>query len=434
MIKKLLIVALLNISINSYASDTDQILSDYIKIFQFKPLKAPSNFNQEVYDLGKELFFEKLVSGNKNISCSTCHHPDLFSGDALPLSVGEGGVGLGQARRSSRSSRTIARNSPALYNLGHDSMNILFWDGRVSYRSDWDEFTTPAEVLNGEYPEREDITKVLGSALAAQALFPPLSHDEMRGKKGTNDIANAPDNQSSWKIIMQRLLSKQKYKDLFSKAFKGTSKFNIGHFGNALAHFQKHEFSAHETPWDNYLNGDLDAMSESQKRGALLFMTEAQCTKCHLGDLLGGDRFESIASPQIGPGKDIRKNDEGRFLITKNEKDLYQFRVPPLRNVALTGPYFHSGAYDTLEKVVDHYIEGARSIDNYDSRWLSNLTNVYSEQLFVETDRYMNFKKKNAAHPLVRSGVITLSTQERRDLLNFLKYSLTDKKLQRFIK
>jgi cytochrome c peroxidase len=432
MLKKISLLILL--SINTNASDTDVILADFIKLFQFKAIKAPTDLNQDVYNLGKELFFEKKVSGNKNISCSTCHHPDHFTGDALPLSIGEGGAGIATQRVSSRSSETIARNSPPLYNLGHEGMKVFFWDGRVRYRKDWDEYETPSEVLNGDYPKRYDITEALGSGLAAQALFPPLSNAEMRGKKGSNEIANASSDEEAWTLIMKRLLSEKKYRDLFSKAFKKVEKFNIGHFGSALAHFQKHEFSATQTPWDEYLNGNLSALTESQKRGALVFMTDAQCTKCHIGDLFGGETFKSVASPQTGPGKDIRKNDEGRFLITKRDSDLYKFRVTPLRNVALTAPYFHSGAYDTLEKVVDHYIEGARSIDNYDSSWLSKFNSNFKGPLFVETDRYMNFKKKNAAHPIVRSGIINLTSRERTDLLNFLKYSLTEKKFHSYIK
>lgn len=422
------------LSLNSFASDTDQILSDFIKIFNFKAIKGPKGRNQEVYNLGRELFFEKKVSGNKNISCSTCHHPDLFSGDALPLPIGEGGEGLGDSRVSSRSSQTIPRNSPALFNLGHSEMKALFWDGRVSYDRIGETYETPSKVLNGDYPERYDITEALGSALAAQALFPPLSHAEMRGAKGSNDVADADSDEDAWSVIMKRLISDKKYLQLFSKAYKGIKEFNIGHFGNALGHFQKHEFSSTDTPWDNYLNGDLNALSESEKRGALPFMTTAQCTKCHNGNLLGGNSFKSVASPQTGPGKDIRKNDEGRFLITKRDKDLYKFRVPPLRNVAVTGPYFHSGAYDTLEKVVDHYTNGASSIDTYDSSWLDNFSANYNKRLFVETNTYMNFKKKKASHPLISSGIITLTSDERLDLLNFLKFSLTENSLRGFVK
>ena len=422
------------ISLSSFASDTDVILSDFIKIFNFKAIQPPRDLDQDVYELGRELFFEKKVSGNKNISCSTCHHPDLFTGDALPLSIGEGGSGLGTERVSSRSSETIPRNSPALYNLAHKEMESLFWDGRVKYRSDWEEFETPSEVLNGEYPKRYDITEALGSALAAQALFPPLSHSEMRGRKGTNEIANASTDEMAWTAIMKRLLNDKKYQNLFTKAYKEVQNFNIGHFGNALAHFQKHEFSATDTPWDEYLKGNLNALTESEKRGALVFMTDAQCTKCHNGNLLGGASFKSVAAPQVGPGKDIRKNDEGRFLLTKKDSDLYKFRVPPLRNIALTAPYFHAGSYDTLEKVVDHYIEGARSLDSYDSSWLSKFNSNYKSQLFVETDRYMIFKKKNASHPIIKSGVITLTATERADLLNFLRYSLTENKFRTYIK
>uniref|UniRef100_UPI003561D031 cytochrome c peroxidase n=1 Tax=Halobacteriovorax sp. TaxID=2020862 RepID=UPI003561D031 len=384
MLFKFILIQLTIIFTANAKSDLDTKLQAYIKTFQLKAVEKPTGLNDVKYILGEKLFFEKEISGNRNISCSTCHDPKLGTGDALPLSIGEGGEGVGKNRIAGLAGQVIPRNSPPLYNLGHKDMSFMFWDGRVNYRSDWDVYETPAEALNGDYPERWDITEVLGSALAAQALFPILSHEEMRGVKGTNEIADAETDEQAWKHIMNRLLKRKEYVDLFRKAFPNADELNIGHFGNALAHFQKHRFAVYDTPWDNYLRGDESALNTKAKNGALVFFEGGLCIRCHNGTLLGGFAFEGVASPQTGPGKDIKHNDEGRFLITNNELDRYHFRVPPLRNVALTAPYFHSGAYKSLGDVVNHYISGTRSIDNYKSDWLNDLFEKnYPQKLFV---------------------------------------------------
>ncbi len=426
MLLKLILVQIsILISMRAWAS-LDSNLSTYIKSFQMKAVSKPNNFNEVKYLLGEKLFFEKEISGNRNISCSTCHDPKFGTGDSLPLSIGEGGEGIAHKRVATSSLQVIARNSPPLYNLGHKDMSTLFWDGRVQYRQEWDEYTTPSEVLNGDYPERWDITESLGSALAAQALFPILSHEEMRGQKGSNEIANAQSDEEAWNLIMGRLLKIKEYSELFAEAFPNVEEVNIGHFGNALAHFQKHRFAVYDTPWDNYLRGNNSALSVKEKRGALVFFEGGLCIRCHNGDLLGGFAFAGVASPQTGPGKDIKHNDEGRFLITNNEMDRYQFRIPPLRNIALTAPYFHSGAYKTLSDVIEHYRSGIKGIDNYSSDWLDEfLDKNYPERLFVETNRYMIFKKKEAAHPLIAGQIIRMTDSDKSDLLHFLEFSLT---------
>lgn len=395
-----------------HADYLDEELDQYIKDFKFAAVKKPSNTNPKKYLLGRKLFFDKILSGNKDISCSSCHSPDLGTGDFLPLSAGVNGV-------------MIPRNSPALYNIAHKKLKHFFWDGRVSYNPKHDVYNTPNESLNGDYPERWDITEALGSGVAAQAIFPLLSHEEMRGPIGSNELANGNSDEEVWSLIMKRVLSLKEYTDLFKEAFPSTTEFNIGHLGNALAYFQKIEFSVNDTPWDKYLRGDKKALSDDEKRGAILFSTKAKCSTCHKGELLGGSQFANIASPQAGPGKDIVKNDEGRFYVTKNEKHKYMFKVPMLRNVNLTAPYFHSGVYENLEDVVNHYIGGIKSIDNFDGKWLYE---IYGGEFFIETNPYKIFKKKESAHPIIRKNQIKLSETEKNYLLQFLRKSLTSSK------
>lgn len=427
--KVILILTLSLVASFGHADQLDIKLKRYTERFFLKAVEKPTGKKVELYKLGKELFNEKEISGNRNITCADCHMPEFGSGDKLPVGIGEGGKWQGEERFIAKG-HVIPRNSQPLYNLGDKNMEHMFWDGRVHYRKDWDVYTTPVEALNGDYPERWDITENLGSALAAQALFPITSHEEMRGKKGSNDIANAPNEEAVWKIVMRRLLAMPKYRKLFKEAYSATPKneLNIGHFAQAIAHFETHEFAAYNTPWDNYLRGDKSALNQKAKRGAVVFMESGRCASCHVGTLLGGRGFAAVATPQIGPGKnDPRKNDEGRFLVTGREYDRYRFRIPPLRNIALTAPYFHSGAYGTLEDVVDHYRGGIKSIDKYDSSWvLNSFKKNFKKNLFVETNPYMLFKKKDAAHPIFKNGEIQINDMQKSDLVYFLRHALTD--------
>ncbi|MFG1499296.1 cytochrome c peroxidase [Halobacteriovorax sp. XZX-3] len=425
---------ILTLALSAFAVQADQLdikLKRYIERFSMKAVEKPTGKNPQIFKLGKELFNEKEISGNRNISCADCHMPEFGSGDKLPVGIGEGGKWQAGERLIAKG-HAIPRNSQPLYNLGDKNIDFLFWDGRVHYRKDWDVYTTPVEALNGDYPERWDITENLGSALAAQALFPITSHEEMRGVKGSNDIANAVNEEAVWKIVMGRLLKMPKYQKLFKEAYPRTPKaeLNIGHFGQAIAHFETHEFAVYETAWDEYLNGNRFALNQKAKRGAVVFFETGSCIGCHTGTLLGANMFAAVASPQIGPGKnDPRRNDEGRFLVTKRESDRYKFRVPPLRNIALTAPYFHSGAYGSLEEVVEHYRTGVTAIDQYDSSWLlSTFKKNFGKNLFVETNQYMLFKKKDAADMILKDQLIRINDSQKSDLVYFLKYGLTDKK------
>lgn len=427
---KILTLLLMIIPHTIMAQGLDAQLALYIKDFKLKPIEKMKLEDQNKYKLGKKLFFEKLVSGNKNVSCASCHEPKFFTTDLIPTSVGVGGVHNGKESKLAGAA-IIPRNSPHLYNLGEKKMKFMFWDGRVHYDPSMDVYTTPEEGLNGDYPEFYDITDELGSSLATQALFPPLSFEEMRGKN--NEIANAKTNRAAWKAIMKRLMAVKDYEELFKLVYRSKTP-NIGHFGNAVAYYISHEFNTHDTAWDEYLRGDLNALTTKQKRGALAFKT-SMCINCHNGSTFGGTLFRNVVSPQTGPGKDIRNNDEGRFLVTKKDRDKYKFKVPTLRNVALTPPYFHSGAYTTLEQVLNHYKGGIKSIDSYNILNLDFFEkNVYGKNLFVETDRYQIFKKKNNAHPIMKSSLIRMSPRETSDLLDFLKYGLTSKKLIKNVK
>jgi cytochrome c peroxidase len=151
------------------------------------------------------------------------------------------------------------------------------------------------------------------------------------------------------------------YRRLFEAAYPGTrfAQMNFGHASNAIAGFLIDRLSFNDSPWDRFLGGDDAAMTEQQLLGAKDFMS-ARCSICHNGAALSDGRFHNVAVAQVGPGEGDgteRRDDFGRMRVTGRPEDRYAFRSPPLRNVELTGPYGHDGAFTDLRAFVDHYSE-----------------------------------------------------------------------------
>jgi len=338
------------------SSDLDQKLLGYVKTFQLKPASSPGEMNKNLFYLGRDLFFEKKLSGNKNISCADCHHPRTMTTDLIPLSLGEGAEGLEvtSGGRVQKKGKILLRNSPALFNL--HNVNVFFWDGRVQWNPKTSEFITPEKLPSEFIP-------VLKNALAAQALFPMLSHEEMRGEKGTNEIADAPTAQRAWELLFKRIINVPKYKTLLLELFPGEN-LSIAHVARAISHFEEQAFYSGDSNFDRYLKGDLLAMSETQKKGMDVFFEKGKCGSCHRGEHLSGFGFHNIGVPQIGP-EDNFKEDLGKFAIDPRPETMYAFRIPPLRNVALTPPYMHDGAFKTLSEVIEHYDDIESSLKNY---------------------------------------------------------------------
>ncbi|MGI9627801.1 MAG: cytochrome-c peroxidase [Longimicrobiales bacterium] len=339
-------------------------------------------------ELGRLLFFDKVLSGNQNISCATCHHPDLKTSDGLALGLGEGPTGLGPDRTpgqdpSSAVHGRVPRNSPGLFNLGAIEFQTLFHDGRVEldtagfYESG---FITPAKW---KFP------KGLENTLAAQAMFPVTSPEEMAGQKGENEIADAVSLNNAagpggvWELLGQRLQAIPEYVSRFQAAYPDQvqSKEHISFVlaANAIAAFETEAFRADDSPFDRYLRGNGDAMGPKAQRGMALFYGDAGCSDCHAGKFQTDHDFHAIAMPQVGPGKGDGRDaaywsesghqsfleDFGRGRVTVRTEDNFKFRTPSLRNVADTGPWGHAGAYDNLEAVVRHHLDPVTSLEAY---------------------------------------------------------------------
>lgn len=333
-----------------------------------------------LFELGRNLFFDPILSGNRNISCGTCHDPAFGTGDGLALGIGEGGTGAGPARRTQAPvTGRVPRNAQALWNIGARSYVSMFHDGRVAHADDTADlmFRTPAG---------HDLPKHVSNLLAVQAFFPVTSPIEMAGQHGENPLADAAfaeNRPAVWSGLAKRAAEIPAYFSEFGAMFEDVTApadVRYTHIAEALAAFQTVAFRSDESSFDTVLRtGDLSGFTSGARQGLTLFYGKAGCADCHSGPLLTDHTFHAIAVPQIGPGKghggDLsywhetgllgRQEDEGRFRVTFDESDLFAFRTPSLRNVALTGPWGHSGAFDSLESVIRRHLDPVASLEAF---------------------------------------------------------------------
>jgi cytochrome c peroxidase len=318
------------------------------------PLPAPPRVSRALSLLGQALAFDKILSGNRDISCMTCHLPGFATGDGRSLSVGQGARGLGPARVHPNGV-FIPRNAPPLFNLS--SLPNLFWDGRVSV-DEYGRFHTPA----GAKLSRDMTRGFQFGAISALGLFPVLSRSEMRAAKG-NELAAIPDDQEPaiWAALMKRLGSIWQYRVMFEAAYPGVPfrRMTFAHASNAMAGFFIDRFTFTRSPWDGFLAGNDNAMTAEQLQAAQGFLG-GRCAQCHNGPAFTDNRFHNVAVAQFGPGQGDGpggNDDFGRMRETGIPGDRYAFRTTPLRNVELTGPYGHDGAFPSLRDFIDHYSE-----------------------------------------------------------------------------
>jgi cytochrome c peroxidase len=318
------------------------------------PLASPPLVRPALVRLGQALAFDKILSGNRDISCMTCHLPSFATGDARSLSVGQGAAGLGPARVHPQGV-FIPRNAPALFNLF--ALQPLFWDGRV-FQDEAGTFHTPA----GTALTSNMIAVFEFGTLSALPLFPVLSRSEMRADEG-NELAAISDEhpEQVWSALMERLGGIPEYRRMFQAAYPNQrfGDMTFAHASNAIAGFFTARLAFNNSPWDRFLAGNDRAMTLVQLQGAKNFMS-ARCSICHNGPALTDNKFHNVAVAQLGPGKGDGVNgldDFGRMRETGNATERYAFRTPPLRNVELTAPYGHDGAFFGLRDFVDHYSE-----------------------------------------------------------------------------
>jgi cytochrome c peroxidase len=335
---------------------------DLIAARGIAPTPAPPPVTDELYRLGQALAFDKILSGNRNISCLTCHHPLLGTSDRRHLPLGEGGAGLGAGRSGGP---IIPRNAPALFNL--HTFDTMFWDSRIESDGAGGFHTPVGAAIT---PEMAAVLEY--GVVAAQAMFPVLSRVEMRGPVGSNELADIDrrDVQGIWSAIMVRLSAIPEYVAMFEAAYPGTrfEDMTFAHAANAIAGFELRAFAALDSPWERFLAGDDAALSSQQLTGAKVFFN-AGCASCHSGSSFSDFEHHNTALAQFGPG--VRdgatgNDDFGRERVTGDPADRYAFRTPALVNVELTAPYGHVGQFADLETYVAHYIEPRDNLLDYD--------------------------------------------------------------------
>lgn len=297
---------------------------------------------QERIALGRLLFFDPILGGEKDVACGTCHLPQFAFADRRQFGAGASGSGLGPNRILSNSMITgdpiglEPRNTPTVFNTAFNAdetgkpshVGLQFLDGRTQ-------------------------------GLEEQATRPITSRVEMAADAYPGEVA--------LDSVIARLQAIPEYVKRFQDAFPedvaakpGVSIIDSVNYGRAIAAYER-ELVTRNSPYDRYVMGDDNALSEVQKKGLELFFTKAECNECHGGPMFSDFTFVVQGVPQEGVGKDVIAGDDtGREEHTKDPADRYAFRTLTLRNIELTPPFMHDGVFHTLEEVVRFYNDGAQ--------------------------------------------------------------------------
>ena len=254
------------------------------------PIPLQIELDPAKVELGNQLFHDPQLSSDSSVSCATCHLLNKGGTDRLPKSVGMLGSNTGV-------------NSPTVYNSGfHFRFN---WDGK-------------AETLE------------------EQADGPIAAAKEMGGV--------------GWSAVVKKLKQSPQYVNSFEAAYG--SEITPDNIKNAIATFQRSLYTPN-APFDLYLKGNKNAISPQAKNGYDLFKSYG-CISCHQGMLVGGNMFQSLGifGNYFADRGSITKSDYGRYNVTEKEEDRYVFKVPSLRNIVLTSPYFHDGNPQTLDQAI----------------------------------------------------------------------------------
>jgi cytochrome c peroxidase len=280
------------------------------------PVPADNPSTPERVALGRLLFWDPILSGQKDVACATCHHPSLGYADGLDLSIGTSAAGLGPARSflPDHPARRVKRNSQTVLNVAFNGLTTgvdadppnapMFWDLRVR-------------------------------SLESQALEPIKALEEMRG--------GAYAEQDAVSVVVLRVYAIPEYRRLFARAFGGSTPVNERNLGRAIAAFERTLVTSN-SPFDRYMRGDTSALDAEQLRGMERFQS-AGCINCHNGPMLSDFTSHVLAVPD---NPKLPEPDAG-------VNQMNAFRTPSLRNLGATAPYMHNGAFATLPEVLDFY-------------------------------------------------------------------------------
>lgn len=299
------------------------------------PVENPPS--EQIAELGKIVFFDPIQSADSTVACGTCHLPRFGFGDGRDLPAGPSGEGFGPERVLQDPNMVQeGRHSPTIINVGFNQFGaqstadgFMFWDGRKR-------------------------------KLENLVLLPQREFSEMRADIYSIEV--------TMDTVVARLRSIPEYETLFQQAFPdkaaavaaGQLESAVDSVGLAMALSQFiRSVTSTDSPYDRFLGGDDDALSDAAKRGLVLFQEKGDCARCHSGPALSDFNFHALGARQLGPGFQGTPHDDlGRWVATRLDHDRYAFRTPALRSVALTAPYMHSGGYATLREVVEFFNRG----------------------------------------------------------------------------
>ena len=325
--------------------------------------RVRSEQSRAMVDLGMRLFHSKSLSANGDTACSSCHHPALgCGGDDLSMPVGVNALDtnvLGPGRSDGTHTVPIVpRNSQATCNSVLWRRG-LFWDNRVVLQN--------RGVSTGSNDVDTNTDNAVGTGtlalLMAQAHFPVTAAPEMGdvaefGYDSTSD----QDLTQYRETILAANLSPQDWGDLFTAGY-GDATINYSKIAQALAAYEAVQLFI-DNPFFDYVDGDVNAISSDEKRGAITFMDSSTgCTFCHSGAFFTTEAVLPGNYPQIGVGK--AEDGSGRDTGAVGLSGPGAFRSPTLLNVAITGPWGHNGQFGTLKRNVQHYQDHGASITNY---------------------------------------------------------------------
>lgn len=375
----------------------------------------------EAVELGRKLFADEILSGNRNISCQTCHHPDFGTADGLSLGLGEGAMGIGPEREANEGVRKrVPRHSPHLFNLGHKTVTEQFWDGRVSI-----DLQAPSGY---DSPAESWLPHGLTSLSAVQATLPVTAQFEMAGNTGENEVIGAVRQRIdyAWPVIVERVIADDEYWKLISQAYPELERrrdTEYTHLANAIGDYINSEFRSFNAPIDRLSRSEDIALTQMQRSGMELFYGKGQCGECHSGPLFTDGNYYSLALPPMGPGRtrqwDPWARDVGRMGVSNRAEDAYAFRVPSLRNLSFTAPYGHNGAYATLRAMIEHHNDPIQALESYDRSQA-----ILPDAPHIEVIDWTGFADKRELERIKRSvdlQPLKLSDVEIDQILAFLK-------------
>jgi len=297
-----------------------KLIPDDISVLGALPLTVPvpddNPMTSEKTELGKLLFFDPILSGNKDVACATCHHPEYGFAESLEISIGVNGSGLGLSRVFNQPNDIpfVKRNSQTVVNTAFNGLTNseskvgsqapMFWDLRVR-------------------------------SLENQALEPIKALEEMRG--------HAYEQSDALDKVISRLKQIAEYRRLFNEVFGAENAITKENLGKAIAAYER-TIIGNNSRFDQYMRGNHSILSRNELDGLNLFLRDG-CTKCHHGPMFSDFKTHVMG---VADNQKLNSPDDGF-------EKRYAFRTPSLRNLRTTYPYMHNGKLKTLENVLEFY-------------------------------------------------------------------------------